>query len=135
MMKKLNLNNQVDEDDEKLICLLRTSISREASEQFVDNTLQKFLTLKVNRKKLYKPLKLPLYLMMVIGLILSAPVLIMLNSQVSPSDFGLELGNFIENMLFQLDSWYTLTPLLLALVLMSVVWIELGLVKFQNPFV
>ncbi|WP_299530078.1 hypothetical protein [Ulvibacterium sp.] len=134
-MKKLNLNHQVDEDDEKLISLLRTSISREASEQFVDNTLQKFLTLKVKRKKLYKPLKLPLYLMLVIGFILLAPIFIMLNSQVSPPDFGLEWGDFIENMSFQLDSWYTLTPLLLVLVLISVVWIELGLFKFRNPFV
>lgn len=134
-MKKLNLNNQANEDDEKLISLLRTSISREPSEQFVDKTLRKFLTLKSNRRIVHNPLKSPLYLMLVIGLILLAPVFIMFNSQVSLPDSGLELGNLIENMLFQLDLWYTLSLILLLLVSISLVWIELGLVKFRNPFV
>lgn len=134
-MKKLNLNNKVSDDDEKLIGLLQTSIGRNPSEQFVDNTIKKILTIKANRRIVYKPLKFPLYLMLVIGLILLAPAFMMFSSQVYLPDSGLELGNLIENMLFQLDWRYTLSLMLLLLVSISLVWIELGLIKFRNPFV
>jgi hypothetical protein len=134
-MKKLNLNNEVSDDDEKLIDLLKTSIGQKPSDQFVDHTLEKFLILETKQKKVHKPLKSPLYLILIIGLILSAPVFITFSSQVTIPGSGLELGNLVENLSFQLDSWYTLTPVLLVLVLMSVVWIELDWVKFRNPFV
>ena len=134
-MKKLNLNNQVSDDDEKLIGLLKTSIGREPSEQFVGKTLKKFLILDTRRKTVHKPLKSPLYLMLIIGLILLGPVFITFSSQVTIPDSGLELGNLVENLSFQLDSWYTLTPALLVFVLMSVIWIELDLVKYRNPLI
>lgn len=134
-MKKLNLNNRVSDDDEKLISLLKTSIGKKPSEEFVDNTLKKFLLLETKEKRVHEPLKSPLYMMLIIGLILLAPVFMAFSSQISLPGPGLELGSLIENMSFQLDSWYTLTPMLLVLVLMFVVWIELGLVNFRTPFV
>ena len=134
-MKKLNLNNQISNDDEDLISLLKTSTGREPSEQFAQNTLEKFLILNTKQKKVHKPLKSPLYLMLVVGLILMAPVFITFSPQIFLPDAGFELGNLVESMSFQLDSWYTLPLMILVLVLMSVVWIELGMVKFRNPFV
>jgi len=134
-MKKLNLNNQVTDDDEKLIGLLKTSIGREPSEKFVENTLEKFLVLKARQKKVHKPLKSPLYLMLVIGLILLAPAIFSFGSQISLPYPGFELENHVVNMFFQLDWWYTLSLMLLVLVSMSFVWIELGVFKFRNPFV
>lgn len=134
-MKKLNLNNQVSEDDEKLISLLKTSVGQERSEEFVEKTLEKFLTFKTKQRIVHKPLKSPLYMMLVISLILMAPVFITFSAQIPLPDTGFELGNFFENIFDQLDSWYTLTPMILVLVLLSVAWIQLDLVKFRNPFV
>ena len=132
-MKKLNLNNQVSDDDRKLISLLKTSISREPSEQFVDNTLRKFLILETRQKKVHKPLKSPLYMMLVVGAILWAPVFLTFSYQISLPDPGIELEDLVKNMSSQLDPWYTLSPMLLLVVLISVVWIELDLVKSRNP--
>ena len=134
-MKKLNFNNRVSDDDEKLIRILKESIGQEPSGQFIENTLEKFLTLKTKQNSVHKPLKLPLYMMLVIVLILLVPIIFSFGSQISLPDAGFNLENFFENMAFQLDSWYMLSPMLLVLVLLSVVWIELGLVKFRNPFV
>ena len=129
-MKKLNLKNQFSDDDEKLIRLLKTSISQELSKQFVENTLEKLLILKTKQKKAHKPLKFPLYLMLFIGLILLFPIVLTLSPQISLPDSGLELANIS----FQLDSWYTLPLLFLSLVLISISWLELRLVNFRNPF-
>ena len=134
-MKKLNFNNKISGDDDKLIGILKESGVREPSEQFVENTLKKFLMVKTRQKKVYKPLKSPLYMMLVIGLILLVPVLLTYSSQISLPNLGLGLENLVENISFQLDLWYTLYPILLLLGLMSVVWIELGLVKFRIPFI
>ncbi len=134
-MKKLNLNNNVSDDDEKLVTFLKTAIGQEPSRQFVENTLEKFLILKTRQKKAHKPLKSPLYMMLVIGLILLAHILLTLRPQISLPDSELELKNLFENMSFQLDLWYTLSLMLLLLVSMSFVWIELVLVKFRNPFI
>lgn len=134
-MKEMNFNNDVSDDDDKLINLLKSSIRCEPSGQFAENTLEKFLILRTRQKTAHKPLKFPLYLMLVIGLILSAPVFITFSSQISFPDPRLELGNLFENISFQMDSWYILAPMLLILVLLSVVWFEFGLIKFRNPFI
>lgn len=134
-MKKLNLNNQVSDDDEKLISVLKTSIGRKPSEQFVDDTLKKFLILKTKQRIVHKPLKSPLYMMLIMGFILLTPVFTTFSSQVSLLDSRIKLGNLFEGISFQIDSWYTITPMLLVLVSTAVVWIELGMVKFRNPFV
>tara|TARA_R110002049_G_scaffold166038_2_gene331909 strand:+ start:311 stop:715 length:405 start_codon:yes stop_codon:yes gene_type:complete len=134
-MKKLNLNNKVSDDDEKLICILKTSIGREPSEQFVENTLKKFLVLNAKSRKVHKPLISPLYLMLVIGLILLAAVPFSLDPQIYLSIPELKLENLIEDISFQLDSWYTLSLMIMGLILMTVAWIELGVVKYRNPFV
>ena len=134
-MKKLNFNNRVSDDDDKLIGILKESIGQEPSEQFVENTLEKFLNLKTKQNHVYKPLKSPLYMMLSMGLILLAPAIFSFGSQVSLPDPGFELENLFENMAFQMDSWYAITPMLLVLALLSVVWFELRLVKFRNPFV
>ncbi len=133
-MKKLNFNNQVSHDDEMLISILKTSISQQPSEKFAENTLEKFLILKA-KKEDYKPLRFPLYLMLVIGLILLAHVFFSFDSEISFPDHGFELENLVDNIPFQLDSWYTLSLMILVLVSMLIVWVESGLVKFRNPFV
>lgn len=130
-MKKLNLNNQASDDDEKLISLLKTSIGQEPSKQFVENTLEKFLILKAKQKIVHKPLKSPLYLMTVIGMILLAPAILLLSSKISMPDPMFELENLFENMASQLDLWYALSLMLLLLVSMLVVWIELRSVKLK----
>ena len=134
-MKKLNLKNQVSDDDEKLIGLLKTSTMQTPSEQFAKNTMEKFLMASSKEKIAYQPLKLPLYLMLVIGLILLTPIFLTFNAQLSFPSLGVELKNIVDNISYQLRTWYILYPLLLSLVLMSVVWIELGWVKLRNPFI
>ncbi len=134
-MKKLNLNNKVLGDDDKLISILKESRSQEPSPQFVEKTLEKFRILKNKQKRVYRPLKSPLYMMLVIGLILFVPVLLTFIPQSSLPNPGLKMDNLFENMSFQLDSWYTLTPIPLILALISVVWFEVGNIKFRDPFV
>lgn len=131
-MKKLNLNNEASNDDGKLISLLKTSVTREPSEQFVDDTLRKFLALESKQKKIYQPLKSPLYMMLIIGAILLAPVILSIGYQISFPDSRLELENLIKNVSSQLNPWYTLSTMLLLLVSMSVVWIELDLSKSRS---
>ncbi len=133
-MKKLNFSNQVLEDDDKLIDLLRTLPRGEVSEQFVENTMEKFLLLKTGQKRIHKPLKLPLWLMSIMGLILVSPLFLELNTQIALPNTGFELKNIIENIPFQLDSWYTLSLVILVLTSIFVVWVELGLLRFRNPF-
>lgn len=134
-MKKLNLNNQISDDDDSLISLLKAATGPEPSQRFVENTMKRFLVQKSKPRKVHKPIKSLLYLMLVIGSILLSPTLLTLSSHISISDSGLVLENLVENISFQPDSWYTLPPILLALVLISAVWMELGMVKFRNPFV
>ena len=133
-MKKLNLKNQVSDDDEKLIGLLKTSTVQTPSEQFSKNTMEKFLMASSKEKIAYQALKLPLYLMLVIGLILLTPIFLTFNAQLSFPTLGFELESFVDNISYQLRTWYILYPLLLSLVLMSIVWIELGWVRLRNPF-
>lgn len=133
-MKKLNFSNQVLEDDDKLIDLLRTLPRGEVSEQFVENTMEKFLLLKTGQKRIHKPLKLPLWLMSIMGLILVSQLFLELNTQIALPNTGFELKNIIENIPFQLDSWYTLSLVILVLTSIFVVWVELGLLRFRNPF-
>ena len=73
--------------------------------------------------------------MLVIGLILLAAVPFSLDPQIYLSIPELKLENLIEDISFQLDSWYTLSLMIMGLILMTVAWIELGVVKFRNPFV
>jgi len=131
-MKKLNLNNETSNDDEKLIELLKTSIIREPSIQFTESTLEKFLAFKAKPKKAYKPLKLPLYIILCIGLMLLTPVFLTLSKQtpLTPSEF--KLKNIIESISFKINSWYIISTTLLLLV--STVWIKLSLFKFRSPF-
>ncbi len=125
-MKKLNFNNQCSEDDEKLVKLLKTSIGQAPSEQFTERTLEKFMVFKTKQKNVHKPLKSPLYMMLIIGLILLIPVFLTLTSQIPFPDSRFRL----ENISFQLDAWYILSTILLLLVLMGVVWAELSVPKF-----
>ncbi|MDB4292405.1 hypothetical protein N9954_03300 [Maribacter sp.] len=134
-MKKLNFDNQVTNDDDKLISLLKTPSRSKPSEKFVERTLEKFLTLKTAQKPLYSPLKSPLYMMFGIGLLLFIPFFSSVDSQISLPDSGFELENFIENIIFQLDSWYLLSLGVLVLATIIVVWVELGLVRLRHPFV
>ncbi len=134
-MKKLNLNNKVLGDDDKLISILKELGSQEPSPQFVEKTLEEFRILRNKQKRVYRPLKSPLYMMLVIGVILFVPVLFTFIPQISLPNPGLKMDNLFENISFQLDSWYTLTLIPLILVLISVVWFEAGYIKFRNPFV
>ncbi len=74
-------------------------------------------------------------MMLFIGLILFVPILLTFIPQSSLPNPGLKLDNLFENMSYQLDSWYTLTPIPLILALISVVWFEVGYIKFRKPFV
>lgn len=134
-MKKLNLKNQVSNDDEKLISLLKTSTTQEPSDQFTENTMEKFLKASSKKEIIYQPLKLPLYMMLVIGIILLTPVFLTLDPQLPLPNLGYELENLIDNISFQLENWYILYPLILSLILISVAWIELGWIKLRSPFI
>ena len=134
-MKKLNFDNKVSGDDDILISILKESIGQEPSEQFAENTLQRFWNLKTRQNHVHKPLKSPLYMMLFIGMLLLTPSIFSFGSQISVPNHGFEMENLFENMAFQLDSWYAITLTLLLLVLMSVVWIQAGAVKFRNPFI
>lgn len=134
-MKKLNFSNELSDDDEKLISILKTLKGKEPSEQFVDNTWEKFLILKSKQKRAHKPLKAPLYLMLVIALILFVPTLFSFGSQLSYPNLGFDLKNLTENIFFQLDSWYIFSLIVMIWVPVLGIWVALGLVKFRNPFV
>ncbi len=131
-MKKLNLNNQVLDDDEKLISILKSRIDPKPSEQFVESTLEKFFILEKNRRIVHKPLRTPIYFMFAIGTILLAPVLIAIEPQAYSIGLGVYLSDFVQNIFFQIDMWYVLTSIFLVLVLLSVLWIEMPIFKFRS---
>ncbi|MFP2995619.1 hypothetical protein ABN763_06895 [Spongiivirga sp. MCCC 1A20706] len=130
-MKKLNFDNELSNDDEQLIEILKSRSGPKPSEKFVENTMEKFLFHKTNRKEVYKPLKTPVYLMFAIVVILLVPMLIAVRPQVS-RNMGFELQSFIENLFFQIDSWYMFTIIVVLPALLSVFWTTMGVFKFRN---
>lgn len=130
-MKKLNFDNEVSNDDEQLIAILKSRSGQKPSKMFVENTMEKFLFHKTNRKEVYKPLKTLVYLMFAIVMILLVPMLIAVQPQAS-RNIGFELQSFIENLFFQIDSWYMFTIIVVLPVLLSVFWTTMGVFKFRN---
>lgn len=72
-MKKINFNNKITGDDEQLIQLLKQEPVAEPPHDFVENTMDRILTLQQRKKIVYKPLKTPLYIMLTIVTLLATP--------------------------------------------------------------
>lgn len=131
-MKKLNLKNLLDGDDGKLISLLKTTMVQEPSKGFVESTLKKIVAHRTKYKNVYKPLKSPLYMMMVVGLILLAPIFLGNASQKPFADSGPIIDDFLRNISQQLDLSYIFSAMLLSLVLVCIIWMKLVPPRFHN---
>jgi len=130
-MKKLNFKNQVIDDDGELIALLKTSTRMVSSYQFTEKTLEKFLIIKSKQKRAHKPLKLPLYLMGILGLILLTPFFFLEPPKIPLHSKRFHLENIIENIFLQLDLWYTSVLMIISVILMVFMCFEQGLGKSQ----
>jgi hypothetical protein len=132
-MKKLDFNNEDTEDDKNLIEFLKSSTIKEPSDQFVDNTLKKFRALETRDKLAYKPLKLPLYLMAILGVFLSIPFILKMDVPNIFLGFLPEGIHPLEIQSTNISPWYIVTLILLFITGRFVIWVEMGSTQKHGP--
>src|SRR5688500_7662861 len=72
-MIKMNFKNQFNDDDERLIQLLKEQTMEFPSDELAENTMTRFLARQAEKKFVHKPLRTPLYLMIAIAFLLIVP--------------------------------------------------------------
>lgn len=99
-MIKINFNNQLEDEDEQLIQLLKGQILESPSDQLVENTLAKFAALQAEKKFAHKPLRIPLYIMIAVVFLLLLPFFVPTVSNGSnPNPLSELLGYPISSIL------------------------------------
>lgn len=90
-MIKMNFNNKLEGEDKQLIQLLKEEIKEFPSDLLEEKTMNRISAMSAEKKFVYKPLRTPLYIMMVIALLPWVPFLIPMNSNslllISLSEF------------------------------------------------
>lgn len=131
-MKKLNFYNRDKDDDKLLIGLLKKATIQEPSEQFVDNTIKKFLALSAKDKRVHQPLKFPLFIMFSLGIFLVTPFIFMSFPGISFASPLPEFNGVIKSVSTQLNMWHMLSTLSLISALLILVQIEISISKFPK---
>lgn len=134
-MKKLNFNNKDWEDDKNLIETLKTSTTKETSDQFVDDTMKRFLALKTIHKITYKPLRLPIYFMTALGIFLVVPLISKVDIQNTFSSPIPKAIEYLEMAFVNLSLWYAMSLLLLLIVGQIVIRTQTGINENGEPII
>lgn len=134
-MKKLNFNNRTTDDDKEMIIYLSSSLKKEPSPNFTNNTLSELSKLNSKTKQGYKPLKTPLIMMGIIGLLLLAPLL-------NISGDGNTLNAVFFDLHMQLNAymqssgiWYLASLISVFLVIQILITLEFRINNNRNTLV
>ena len=123
-MKKLNFNNRTDDDDKEMIIYLTSSLKKEPSPNFTNNTLSELSKLNSKSTQGYKPLKTPLIMMGIIGLLLFAP-LFNIPTEGNPLnkvffDLHLQLNDYLQSS----GIWYLASLISVFFVIQLLITLE-----------
>ena len=72
----MNFDNKSEGEDRQLLQLLKEEMKEFPSDQLVEKTMSKISAMQAEKKYAYKPLRVPIYIMLTIGLFLPIPFLI-----------------------------------------------------------
>lgn len=131
-MKQLNFKNQVSGDDKDLIDLLGMSLKKDPSKEFVSNTLDKLSSLQAKPKSSFKPLKLPIFLMMVLVLFLLFPFLGLETNKLSIGSSFNEIIDLTDILSRSENQWYLISPVLVFLAIQLFIFLELRIGSHRN---
>jgi hypothetical protein len=130
-MTKKNFDNKLEDDDELLVRLLREDVRDSPSEELVERTMTRISAMHAEKKYVYTPLIIPLYLMTAIALLLLALFFVPVVSDGSSLSFPSELVSFpgVAILKYIIWSWLTVVVLWITVLVFQVQW------KFKlNPF-
>ncbi len=108
-MIKMNFDNKVEHEDKQLIQLLKEEIKEFPSDQLVESTLTKISAMQSDKKLGYRPLRIPIYLMVAIAILLLAPFFIPMISNSSSLIPLLEFLDYPESSILKYSVWCWLT--------------------------
>lgn len=134
-MKKLNFNNHTTDDDKEMISYIRSSLKKEPSPNFTNNTLSELSKLNSITKQGYKPLKTPLIMMGIIGLLLLAPLFNISTEGNALNkvffDFHLQLNTYVQSS----GIWYLASLISVFLVIQLLITFEFRINNNRNTMV
>ena len=133
-MKKLNFNNRTTDDDKEMIIYLTSSLKKEPSPNFTNNTLSE-LSKSNSKVKHYKPLKTPLIIMGIIGLFLLAPLLNISSEGTSLNTVFFDLHVQLKAYLQSSGIWYLASLISVFLVIQILITLELRINNNRNTLV
>lgn len=134
-MKKLNFNNRTTDDDKEMIIYLTSSLKKEPSPNFTNNTLSELSKLNYKPKQGYKPLKTPLIMMGIIGLLLLAPLLNISSEGTSLNTVFFDLQVQLIAYLQSSSTWYLASLISVFLVIQILITLELRISNNRNTLV
>lgn len=85
-MIKMNFDNKLEDEDKHLIHLLKVEMGELPSDQLVERTMTRISAMQAEEKFVFKPLKIPLFIMTAIVLLLLAPLLVPMAPGNSPQN-------------------------------------------------
>lgn len=121
-MTKKNFDNKLEDDDELLVRLLREDVRDSPSEELVERTMTRIAAMHAEKKYVYTPLRIPLYLMTAIALLLLAPFFVPVVSDGSSLSFPSELVSFpgVAILKYAVWSWLTVVVLWITVLVFQV---------------
>ncbi len=131
-MKQLNFKNQVSGDDKDLIDLIGRSFKKDPSKKFVSNTLDKLSSLQAQPKSSFKPLKLPIFLMMVLVLFLLFAFLGLDINKISTESSFIKTIGLTDILSRPENQWYLISPILVFLAIQLFIFLELRIDSHRN---
>jgi hypothetical protein len=105
----MNFDNKVEHEDKQLIQLLKEEIKEFPSDQLVERTLTKISAMQSEKNLVYKPLRIPLYIMVAITILLLAPFFIPMISNSSSLIPSIEFLDYPESSILKYAVWCWLT--------------------------
>ena len=119
-MIKMNFTNQRKDEDIHLIDLLKEQTLESASDQLTEKTIARLAAIQAEEKFIYKPVRIPLYIMMAIATLLFVPFFISMESNDQHRGPLSELLSYPIGAIMQYAVWSWLAVVTLSITL--IIW-------------
>lgn len=113
---RMTFDNRDEHDDKYLIQMLKAQSQEMPTDDLSDRVMHKFELMKSEGRFSYKPLKLPVYLMLVIALLMITPFLVPVASYISIDSFPQPINGAESPIVaYVVSSWLAIVTLLVSL--------------------
>jgi hypothetical protein len=113
---RMTFDNYDEHDDKYLIQMLKAQSQEIPKDDLADRVMHKFESMKSEGRFSYKPLNLPVYLMLVIALLMITPFLVPVASNISIDSFPQPINSTESPIVaYVVSSWLAIVTLLVSL--------------------